>query len=701
MARWAGVVAMFACLAGAASLGVRTVSSLDIGYHLAYGLAFLDTGQLVDDSSWVYTVPARAGQGWQAGHPPGPGCWYDDAGRYRFPNANWLSQVIFALAYRAAGWAGLSVLGACVVFGIFGVSAYTMRRCGVGPAWTGLALLLIAQAGYERLNLRPELLGYLILAGQLAAVLPIVMGRARLTLARAVLVVALQLLLVNIHSYWLLGLGIIGAATAESLLRLIWPGLRSESKKITDAQAAGDQAQQAKTFAVMLGVAILMSLANPWTWRIAALPFQTLAFFRQHHLTSLRTGPGAHPWSTIGELYPTLDSAFTTVSWRATLGFKCVLGLAGLGGLAAIFTRRWTAVFLLPSFAVISLTIRRNIALGAIMLLPISLASLASLRPKLPRAKLMRLPRGWLLAWACVPIVLSAWLIASVVTNRFYFNERRAERFALGPCKTTLPISAAAWLNEHKPAGPVWTDCDISSNLHFLTVPHRPLPILTNTWAYPPRILANVLDAACGRVSLAELERAYNIQIVAIRLSSFTAGRGPGPEPTIVQQLIRSRNFSLMHLGVRHAVFLRNTGPNAELAKRYALWPATFSAEDFIARARRLDPISAYPLQLAAVSLQRLGWYDKSIEVFQAVVAAEPDYHEAWFEMGASYAIGAQQKWRKGLKKQAYEDFRQAQACFLRCLKINPNYKYAKQNLLQVNRDLLNRQVGNIGKKSK
>jgi tetratricopeptide (TPR) repeat protein len=144
-----------------------------------------------------------------------------------------------------------------------------------------------------------------------------------------------------------------------------------------------------------------------------------------------------------------------------------------------------------------------------------------------------------------------------------------------------------------------------------------------------------------------------------------------------------------MHLGVLHAIFLRNDGPNAALAKRYALWPATFSTEDFIASAGKVDPISAYPLQLAAVSLQRLGWYAKSIEVFREVVAQEPDYYEAWFEMGASYALGAQEKRQQGLTGQAYEDFRQAKTCFQQCLKIKPDYEYAKKNLLQVNRDLL------------
>ena len=86
----AGALALIAASALAFLLGVRTLSSPDLGYHLAYGDVFLQTGWPVDSNDFLYTLPpVLPGQRRPAS---GPGCWYDHQGTYRFANANWLAQ---------------------------------------------------------------------------------------------------------------------------------------------------------------------------------------------------------------------------------------------------------------------------------------------------------------------------------------------------------------------------------------------------------------------------------------------------------------------------------------------------------------------------------------------------------------------------------------------------------------------------------
>jgi len=90
-------LALAGALALAVLLAVRPLISPDLGYHLAYGEEFLETGRIVDtNSEFLYTLPADADYGGQMG----PGCWYDADGQYRFPNANWLSQLALAKRYR-------------------------------------------------------------------------------------------------------------------------------------------------------------------------------------------------------------------------------------------------------------------------------------------------------------------------------------------------------------------------------------------------------------------------------------------------------------------------------------------------------------------------------------------------------------------------------------------------------------------------
>ena len=39
------------------ALGTRTLTSVDLGYHLAYGEHALTTGELVDHNPYLYTLP--------------------------------------------------------------------------------------------------------------------------------------------------------------------------------------------------------------------------------------------------------------------------------------------------------------------------------------------------------------------------------------------------------------------------------------------------------------------------------------------------------------------------------------------------------------------------------------------------------------------------------------------------------------------
>ncbi len=683
--RYLGLAGMLCCIVAGGLLGFRTIVSPDTGYHLAYGEKFLQTGRPVDSSPELYTVPAHATPEQQKQDPPGPGCWYDDQGQYRFPNANWLSQVIFAIVHRAGGMRGLSILGGLIVLGLFTVSAVTMRKLGISAIWTGAGLLLIAMTAYERFNLRPELLGYFILACELCLLLPNSLNGQGLNWRKISAMAILQLLLVNLHSYWLLGLGITIAVLAAPLLRLAW--LRFVSN-VDWRNSNPDLIRRAKFLAILLGIQILLAFVNPWTWQLVLMPFQTLIFFRQNHITTILSGPAAHPWSIIAEFFPPfyngLDS-FTGMAATYSLYMTLVLAVVGL--IASAILRRWAMTLLLLGFLAVSLQMRRNIAPGAIIMIPVALAGIGIFIKRLVgRFTFLKTPI-WPVAGSALVLILAAGLICLVVTQRFYFNERRPERFGLGASQVALPLAASAWLSEHRPKGNIWTDYNASSNFYYFTEPHPALPIITNTWAYPPRVMKEVLDTTRGLEPFRKLELQYDIQIIAISINSFTAAHRTNDKP-LVQQLLERRDWSLVHIDARHGVFLRNNGINAELAKACEIKAWQFDVPAFIAKLKTQDPVPAYSLQCAAATLQRLRWYNQSIEISRAALKEAPRYHQAWFEMGASYALQAQINLQQGLSNQARENFENARTCFQNCLKIKPDYKYAKKNLTAVNIDL-------------
>ncbi|HET6427952.1 MAG TPA: hypothetical protein VFJ30_06070, partial [Phycisphaerae bacterium] len=299
--RWLSLAAMAAAGVAVAALSVRPVASFDIGYHLAYGNHFLRTGRIVQTNEFgIYTkldakVLADPAQ-W------GPGCTFDArTGTYRFVNANWLSQVLFAAVYRLGGMTGLGLLRAALIVALFAVVAWTMRRGGGGWAWIAGGTILAAVAAFERFDLRPELLSYLILAIQWH-----LLSTGRFTWRRAAAVVALQVVFVNAHSYFLFGAAITAAMLIDALLRWLW----ARSVAQTDAP---ELSARLKWLAAATAGVLLACLCNPWGLRGAILPIETMAYIRQHDIlggASIRLVDGrprlaGHPWAMIGEIVPT------------------------------------------------------------------------------------------------------------------------------------------------------------------------------------------------------------------------------------------------------------------------------------------------------------------------------------------------------------------------------------------------------------
>ncbi len=649
---WAAMV--LAILAGGA-LGVRTISSFDIGYHLAYGDAFFRTGRLVDSSPELYTLPGRSLRGLELP----PGAWIDADGRFRFPNANWLSQIVFSLVHRAGAMPGLSVLQAVVVLSILLILAGTMLRAGLSAGVAGAGVLLISLTAQERFVLRPELLGYLILAGELALLTPLWWESRSLTWRRLAVLVVLQCLLVNLHSYWMLGLALTLAVLAG---------------RVVDATSGKPALPALRRVGVLLGLQAAVTFLNPWTWRIAALPIQTLVFFQRHRISGGDIHAGRHPWSVIGEFFRPLSPAFGEA--YATWAFLAVLALTAGGILSAILRRRWTMVFLLVGVMGVSLTMRRNIAPGAMLLVPVALAGLAKALP----GRLSRLGMNFL---ASTAVGLSAaGLLGFVVTNRFYVAQRRVDRFGLGVSRINAPVEAAAWVSEHRPAGRLWCDYDASSNLYYFTQPNPPVPILTNTWAYPPAVLQEVQEVTRGARPFPETIRRYGVEAVALRICRFTAeARNSVP---LALRLSASPDWSLVHLGAIHAVFVRNRGPNAALARRSAITPGNFDVAGYVDRLARMDPESAYAIYQGGKTLSFLGWNGPAILVLTEAIRRDPSDVYAWYEMGICHA-------RLSAQYRSPGHYIEAETCFRQCLERKPDFTPAREQLLHLREWLLPR----------
>jgi len=678
-------MAVVAALALAAVLAVRPLASPDLGYHLAYGEQFLDSGRIVDHNPFIYTLPvglqregrptggdASAAGAWPVRPAPGPGCWYDTEGNYRFANANWLSQVFMAAAWRTGGPTGLCLLQAALAAGVFAAMLLAMRRLGVPWPVAAAGLMLAALAAHTRFNARPEVFGFLLLAIQLC-----VLSRRRVTWPAVGALAAMQVVFVNCHGYFMLALGMTGAFLAGRLAALAWRGLRPANMGY-ERQLSADSARLAAALAGQLAACFV----NPWTWRLAALPVQTLAFMHANNIAgSGLTGPGGHPWSYIGEFFTPFAGPFADA--KATYAFYALLALATAGVACSAARRRWDWLLLIGGMTAVSLTMRRNIAPAAIVVTPVALEACCSTLRRFWRRRSPRFRMEVARETSGLLIVAAAMMCYGVVTQRFYFADRSPARFGVGLSRLQLPLDAAEWLNRHAAGRRVWTDYTSSSNVHYFAGREAPVrdgprsgdrfevPIVTNTWAYPPEVMRRVLETYVDPAAFEAAREQYGFELVVLRADRATSA--------LVARLAADAQWKLVRLDAQHVIFARAGFPAPAVTQEGLDVPAHLAA------IRSSDPVPAGALHIGGLTLYHLGWLGPAAQAFAAAAAEDPSYYEAWNMNGYCLAtLGAADLRQTGRKDKLLE----ARDCFRKALELKGDYAPAAANLLLVEQQL-------------
>jgi len=649
--RKVGAVALAAVLAMAALLSVREIASNDIGYHLAYGEQLLESGRPVERDPALYPLATTSAED----AAPGPGCWVDDEGGYRFANANWLSQLVLALAYRAGGAVGLGILVTLVLLGLLAIHAVGLARLGLPPVAVAAALGVLAWILQWRLNPRPELLGAPLLSAQLYLLLT-TLGRGLTPSRRTVVAfLVLQVLMVNLHSYFLLGPGI----AVAFLLDALWRRSREDGAAGLWRPAAGIAAGSS-----------LACLVNPWTWRLATLPVQTLLFLRANHVSDPTFRP-RHPWSAIGEFHPLPLPWESAALDGATLPYHLTLAVAALGLVAALARGRIGHALVLLGAGFVATSMRRNVPVAALFLWPTALLALApfvtqALERSSGAVRMLRLIGGGL-------VLVAALLVSAFAVNGTLYDALPLRSaFGYGFSRLHMPLDACDWLGEQRPAGRLWTDFDSSSNLHRFTDGRPRVPIVTNTWAYPPETMGRVLGILSSPAPpLDRLSGELGVEVVALAADGTAA--------PLVEGLAASAAWTLVHLDARHVVFLRTDGANRDLARRTALDETELAPAD-------LAP-TAEAREHAFRTCLLVGWHSTAIELGEELAARDPDDVALRADLGLACARRGLAGLRSG-DPGAGDDLARAREHLGAVLEARPGSEAARRNLEVVERAL-------------
>jgi hypothetical protein len=196
-----------------------SLSTIDLAYQVRLGDLMLDTGKLIRLDNFTFTA---------AGAP-----WLDQ---------QWGGQVLFALVYRAGGWAALALLRAALTGVIFLFVYLSCRAAGADErrsAWLTLGSFLIAVGG---LSLRPQLIAMVLFPASVW----LVAGR-RSHPGRQWVIPVLVVIWANVHGTFFL---------APLLLGLAW---------LKDIH---DRSPQARRTLLVAVVSTLATLVNPFGLRV-------------------------------------------------------------------------------------------------------------------------------------------------------------------------------------------------------------------------------------------------------------------------------------------------------------------------------------------------------------------------------------------------------------------------------------------------
>jgi hypothetical protein len=422
----------------AAAFSIHRLEDFDTWYHLAAGRLMLATGTWPTINTFSLTAPD-----------------------YPWLDVHWIFQLILYGAWQIAGVDGTIVLAATLMAATTFVLHGVARRF-VPPTFAAFLLALALVVSSPRFVPRPELLSFLYFA------LYVMLLEGHPKNGRALyLLVPLQILWVNTQGIFAVGVALIGCywlgATAAFLP--LPRGWRAETALDPPAW---------RHLTIVLVLAILACLVNPWGVHGALLPFELLPRVTGSSLFSSR----------IGEFRPPLQSGYAPPLVNTWLAL-----LAGTGASFLLNVRRWHVGRLLATlaFGYLSTQSLRNMALfGWISVIAIS----ANVGPWIERRRGPAWLRPALAATAIGAIVM---LVGAVVTNQYSRMMGIEREFGLGVAEVRFPTAAVDFIEQTGIAGRAFNCLAMGGYLTWRR-PNDPVFVDGRLEAYPETVFARYFE---------------------------------------------------------------------------------------------------------------------------------------------------------------------------------------------------------------
>jgi hypothetical protein len=542
---------------------IHPVKPGDFWFHLSMGREIAQSGEVPRTEPFTYTAPAEPNAVERIG-----------LGGY------WLVQVAYYLALRAAGFAGLAVMGALLFTVLFLALYLALRRGGMGMGGALLVVLPIIHLARSVDEVRPHtvsflfaLLTYMIVEEGLGRLRREPSPRPSPRFIAPFPLPLLPLLMVvwaNSHQGFLIGLVIIGVYAAAEAVGT----LAGRANALSRPALRG--------FIVVSALALAASLINPGGFLALTGSIGTLRSLPSLSFSIIEQAP---PWS----FFRTLGD---TVSMVVLGGFTAV----ACGSLALAFRRvRLPHAFLFAGFLVQGLSSLRYMMFFLVMGAAIAGPYLP--RPRAGRARYFSRVAAALALCFAIYYALAFGGPKSLAGGSVYDE--------------TLPVAAATYMQETALPNPIFNPFEWGGYLTWRL--HPAYPVFTDARTTNPPVLTKYASARDGAYRTVFAE--YGIATVVF-YPIHTYGRSI---PPLVLGLLRDTAWDMVYADPQAVVFVRHDrNPGiAPLEKRGLTNYLLGYGLDLVAR----EPLNHQGYTLAGSLYFVLGEYDKAREFLDRAAA--------------------------------------------------------------------------------
>jgi len=528
---------------------------------------------------------------------------YTAAG-YPFVNHHWLSGVVFYLLLMVMGWGGLVIFKAVVLLAAFGLLfATALKKADFWlVAFFSLPTILILM---ERDSLRPEIFSYLLIALYLYLLVDLDEHPER---KRIFWLIPLQLLWVNLHIFFSIGIMLVAGFLAEKMLlaspepflkKFSWKGLKN---------AAGNSL--VRRLALLLVALALVSCVNP------------------HGITGvLYRYPSNFPIQiSENQSIAQFEETIAVNANTSVVVFKILLVIIAVSFIFGFQKKRkpFFYFFATVATAVLSFIILRGIVFFGMLALPVVTNNLDGLFVRLRdwfARESLKIQKGisFVLRFGLIGVFVFLLLPSS---HQRFFSDKT---FGIGLAPRSE--DSAQFMKDNNIHGPIFNDTDSGSYLIYNLYPKEKV-FADNLFgdAYPAAFFSGTyLPMLSDENVWLAVSQKYDFNVIFV----YQYDGGPDFRGFLFRRM-QDPAWALVYGDTFNLIYVRNTPENQAVIQKYGITATT--AEE---RLKSLVQSSNFDDQVAAGDIFNLvGRGDLSAKVFSDVVARWPEKSKIWMVMG-------------------------------------------------------------------